>query len=162
MNTRISQFINIMLFALVAGVFWGTWLSLANSALSFGASTFLDVGKAMIANLAPTMPYFVILSLLSSLPVLYLQYRQKTKGGYFTLIGFLLMVTATITTLTINVPIDNEIKTWTISTIPANWREIWAHWAALHTFRTFVSLGALAFAVLGALFYQDSGKKQVA
>jgi len=153
MNTKIAQLINIMLFALVAGVFWGTWISLADSELNFGAGTFLDVGNAMIANLAPKMPYFVILSLLSSFPVLYFQYRQKTTGMYFTLIGFLLMLTATITTLTINVPIDNEIKTWTISTIPTNWRDIWAHWAALHTFRTFISLGALAFALIGALFF---------
>ena len=152
MKLKIALFINIMLFALVMGVFWGTWISLDPAHLTYGAATFLDVGNTMIANLAPTMPFFVIISLLSSLPVLYGQYRQKNKGFYFSLIGFLLMLTATITTLAVNVPIDNEIKTWTISTIPANWKEIWSHWAAYHTFRTFFSISALGFAVTGGLF----------
>ncbi len=47
---KIAQFINIFLFALVAGVFWGTWFSLSRSIASITSETFLEVGRTMIQN----------------------------------------------------------------------------------------------------------------
>lgn len=52
MKLKISQFINIMLIALVVGVFWGTWFSLSRSMASLSADVFLANGKAFIQNLA--------------------------------------------------------------------------------------------------------------
>jgi hypothetical protein len=49
------------------------------------------------------------------------------------------------------VPIDNKIKTWTESTLPANWKDMRSRWADFHTLRTFLSLGAVAAAVVAAL-----------
>jgi len=51
----------------------------------------------------------------------------------------------------VEVPIDNLIANWTEETLPANWQEIRARWAAFHTLRTFLSLGAVAAAVGAAL-----------
>ena len=63
----------------------------------------------------------------------------------------LLMIGVLVVTLAIEVPIDNQIKTWTTATLPADWQEIRARWSAFHTVRTFLSLGAVAAAVGGAL-----------
>jgi len=45
------------------------------------------------------------------------------------------------------VPIDKLIATWTETTLPSEWQQIRARWAAFHTLRTFVALGAVAAAV---------------
>ena len=42
------QFVSIMLYVLVAGVMWGTWLSLARSMTDYDDATFLTDGKHMI------------------------------------------------------------------------------------------------------------------
>ena len=41
---RILQLVSVMLFALVTGVFWGTWFSLGRSMDGITAATFLEVG----------------------------------------------------------------------------------------------------------------------
>ena len=48
---RALQFLTMLLFSLVTGVFWGTWFSLSRSMSSITPSTFLEVGRKMIANL---------------------------------------------------------------------------------------------------------------
>lgn len=53
---RLRLFVHLFLFALVAGVFWGTCFSLNRSMNSINASTFLEVGDTMIANLGGPMP----------------------------------------------------------------------------------------------------------
>jgi hypothetical protein len=45
------QFVTLLLFSLVAGVFWGTWFSLSRSMAAITPGTFLEVGRLMIGNL---------------------------------------------------------------------------------------------------------------
>jgi hypothetical protein len=52
---RIAYLVNILLYALVMGVFWGTWFSLSRSISSIAPDVFLDIGHTMIGNLARPM-----------------------------------------------------------------------------------------------------------
>jgi hypothetical protein len=47
-----TLFVSVMLYVLVAGVMWGTWLSLARTITDYDADTFLADGQHMIDNLA--------------------------------------------------------------------------------------------------------------
>ena len=58
--------------------------------------------------------------------------------------GSLLMVGALVATLTVEVPIDNQIKMWTLSTLPPNWQAMRDRWEFFHGFRTLLSILALA------------------
>jgi uncharacterized membrane protein len=152
MTLRIAQFINILLLALVAGVFWGTWFSLGRSITDIEPETFLAIGRIMIGNLALPMSILMPITFLSTLPVLFLLYRQKSMPAfYLTLCGLALFVVATAITLMVNVPIDNQIKQWTVQTLPSDWQTIRDRWEFYHTLRTFVSLGSLALIVGAAL-----------
>ncbi len=152
MKLRIAQFINILLLVLVAGVFWGTWFSLARSITAINPETFLAIGRIMIGNLALPMSILMPITFLSTLPVLFLLYRQKSMPAfYLTLCGLALFVAATAITLIVNVPIDNQIKQWTVQTLPSDWATIRDRWEFYHTLRTFVSLSSLALIVGAAL-----------
>jgi drug/metabolite transporter (DMT)-like permease len=72
MFIKLAHFLNIMLFALVAGVMWGTWLSLGRTMTEYDAPTFLADGKHMIANLATVMPVLMIATGVLSLVVVIL------------------------------------------------------------------------------------------
>jgi len=146
------QFVVIMLFVLVAGVMWGTWLSLGRTVNQYDATTFLADGKHMIDNLATIMAVLMIASLVTALALVVLLFRAHSMtAGWFSLLGLLLMTAVLIITLAVEVPIDDLIRTWTEQTLPPDWQEIRARWAAFHTLRTFVSLGAVAAAVGAAL-----------
>jgi uncharacterized membrane protein len=146
------QFVSIMLYVLVAGVMWGTWLSLARTMTKYDAATFLTDGKHMIENLAVIMAVLMISAVVIGLVALVLLFRSgSTVAGWLAVIGLLLMIAVMVITLAVEVPIDNLIANWTEATLPADWQEIRARWSAFHTVRTFLSLGAVAAAVGAAL-----------
>ena len=72
-------------------------------------------------------------------------------AGWLALAGLLLMIAVMAITLIVEVPIDNLIANWTEATLPSDWQEIRARWAAFHTLRTFLSLASVAAAVAAAL-----------
>jgi len=152
MFVKLAQFVTIMLYVLVAGVMWGTWLSLGRTMTRYDAATFLADGKHMIANLATIMAVFMISAAVVGLLATFLLFRHRsTAAGWLALGGLLLMVAVIVVTLSVEVPIDNKIKTWAVATLPPDWQDIRARWAAFHALRTFLSLAAVAAAVGAAL-----------
>jgi uncharacterized membrane protein len=150
MLVKLAQFLNIMLYALVAGVLWGTWLSLGRTMTRYDAATYLADGKHMIDNLATVMPVLMISTGVLGLVVVFLLFRRgSTIAAWLALAGLLLLVAVIAVTLSVEVPIDNKTKTWTPATLPSDWEDLRARWAAFHTLRTFLSLAGLA-AVVGA------------
>ena len=149
---KLVQFVSIMLYVLVAGVMWGTWLSLARTMTSYDAATFLADGQHMINNLATVMAVLMISAVLvGAVVVVLLFWSRSTVAAWLALAGLLLMIAVMAITLIVEVPIDNLIANWTEATLPSDWQQLRARWAAFHTLRTFLSLGAVAAAVAAAL-----------
>ena len=143
MLLKAAQFVSLVLVALVTGVFWGSWLGLSRSIQTFAPDTFLAIGQAMIGNLAPVMPFLVILAGLSQLVLLF-QLRSRGLSAFLpALIAFVMFVIAIAVTLLIEVPIDNQIRVWTPASLPADWTVIRDRWESFHVLRTFSSLGGL-------------------
>jgi uncharacterized membrane protein len=65
--------------------------------------------------------------------------------------GLLLFVAALLITLRVNVPIDNQIKQWTLATLPTNWEKTRDRWELYHSLRTLASLGGLGCVIASAL-----------
>ena len=152
MTTKLAQFLGIMLYVLVAGVMWGTWLSLGRTMTRYDAATFLADGKHMIANLAVVMAVLMITACLMGFAMVALLLRSGSRlAAGLALAGLLLMVGVLVVTLAVEVPLDNRIKTWTLATLPADWQGLRERWAIFHTVRTFLSLAAVAAAVAATL-----------
>ncbi len=144
MKIRTAQATTIVLFALVMGVFWGTWFSLSRTMNQLSAETFIAVGHQMIQNLGVPMAILLPLALLSALVTLALLWQGvRAAAVWWLLAGFLLMVAALAITLVVEVPIDNQIKAWTAATLPGDWRSIQSRWELFHTIRTFLSIAAV-------------------
>ena len=159
MKIRAAQATTIVLFALVMGVFWGTWFSLSRTMDRLSPETFLAVGHEMIRNLGVPMAILLPLALLSALVTLALQWPGgRTAAFWWMAAGFLLMVAALVITLAVEVPIDNRIETWTVATLPGDWRSIQARWELWHTIRTFLSIAAVAVATISATVQRDDAR----
>jgi uncharacterized membrane protein len=150
-KTRAAQATTIVLFALVMGVFWGTWFSLSRTMDQLSAETFVAVGHEMIQNLGVPMAILLPLALLSALVTLALLRRGRPAAFWWLLAGFLLMVAALVITLAVEVPIDNQIQTWTAATLPGDWRSIQSRWELFHTIRTFLSIAAVVAATISGV-----------
>jgi len=152
MTVKLTQLITLVLVALVAGVFWGPWLGLSRSIDSFTPATFLAIGRTMIGNLAPVMPVLMLLAAASQLALLVLLYRQRSTGFPTVAIGFALFLVALLVTLLVEVPIDNQLKSWTLASMPANWMDLRDKWERFHVIRTFSALVGMAMMIAATVF----------
>jgi uncharacterized membrane protein len=151
------QFVTLLLFSLVTGVFWGTWFSLSRSMAAITPATFLEVGRLMIANLGGPMSVLMPAAVLSAVALWVLLFRRRnTRAGLFAGAALALMVIAMMITLAVNVPIDRQIHSWTTATLPSDWNDIRDRWEFYHGLRTLVSLVALACLFASTLSTSES------
>jgi uncharacterized membrane protein len=95
-----------------------------------------------------TLLPLALLSALTSLALLWPQGRS-TRFWWLTT-ALLLMVTALVITLAIEVPIDQQIQHWTAATLPGDWRSLQTRWERWHTIRTFAAIAALVAVTISA------------
>jgi uncharacterized membrane protein len=146
------QLTSILLSAFVAGMFHGPWIALSRSMKTFTPEFFLAIVDRMNRNMAPVMTVLMPAALLSIIPVLLLSYRGQRKTFYMNAIAFALFIISLLVTVVIEVPIVEEIVTWTVSTIPNNWERLRDRWTRFHVIRVIAGLASLAFLVIGAIF----------
>jgi uncharacterized membrane protein len=151
MKLKAIEFCALMLAALVMGVFWGTWFTLTRSIHDFSAAEFIHIGKAIIANVAVPMSIIMPLTLLLQLIAALLVRNVNRWSFNLYSASFVLMVLTLIFTVAVEVPIDNQIKTWTEASVPSNWESLRLKWDHFHTLRTFASIASVAFFSWGVM-----------
>ena len=112
---------------------------------------FLTIGKEIMKNVAVPMSIIMPASILGLLILLISSWKTRSVYFYCIFTALILFIAALIITLTIEVPIDNQIAKWTVETIPAGWRKIRDKWEFYHTIRTFVSLTVVIFFMMALI-----------
>jgi uncharacterized membrane protein len=149
MKLKAVEFASLVLTSLVMGVFWGTWFTLTRTIHDFSSGEFIHIGKIIISNVAVPMSIIMPLTLLCLLLTVIFSYRKDRTSFYLYLVAFLLMIITLIITVGVEVPIDNQIKTWTEATVPSHWEALRIKWERFHSFRTFASIGSTVFLAWG-------------
>ncbi|MCD2421727.1 DUF1772 domain-containing protein [Niabella pedocola] len=146
---------SLILVMLVTGVFWGTWFTLTRSLETFPPDHFIRIGQTIIANVAFPMRILMPATLLVQL-LLGVSSRKQKPAIYFFAASFIFMIISLLITLIVEVPIDNQIKTWTPTTIPDNWTALRTTWKQFHFFRTLSSMLSFVLLALPVLFRHRS------
>src|SRR5271156_4992426 len=118
------QLLSIVRSAMVAGMFHGPWIALSRSMKTFAPDVFLAIVDRMNRNMAPVMTVLMPATLLSIIPVLLLSYHQQPWVFYLNAVAFALFVIALAVTVFVEVPIVEQIVTWSVSTLPDNWQQL--------------------------------------
>ncbi|MBB5062279.1 DUF1772 domain-containing protein [Granulicella mallensis] len=146
------ELISIVLLALMAGMFHGPWAALSRSMNTFTPEVFLAIVDRMNRNMAPVMTVLMPASLLSIVPVLLLSYHERPLTFALSATALVLFIVALLVTVLVEVPIVEEIATWTVSTLPADWQELRDRWLRFHLIRVIAGLASLVLLVVGAIF----------
>jgi uncharacterized membrane protein len=136
----------------MAGMFHGPWIALSRSMSSFAPEVFLAIVDRMNRNMAPVMTVLMPAALLSIIPVLFLSYQEHPLTFYLNAAAFALFIIALLVTVLIEVPIVEEIVTWTMATLPPNWQQVRDRWTRFHVIRVIAGLASLVLLVAGAVF----------
>jgi uncharacterized membrane protein len=146
------ELISIVLLALMAGMFHGPWAALSRSMSTFTPEVFLAIVDRMNRNMAPVMTVLMPASLLSIVPVLILSYHERPLTFVLSATALVLFIVALLVTILVEVPIIEEIATWTVSTLPADWQQLRDRWLRFHLIRVIAGLASLVLLVVGAIF----------
>jgi uncharacterized membrane protein len=147
-----AELLNILLSALVTGVFWGPWVGLTRSIAALSPPAFLAVGDRLNRNLGPLMTVLMPLALLSAVPTLALSFGTHPATFALTAAALALYLLALLVTVLIEVPIAHRVRSWTEPTLPADWQRQRDRWARVHVIRVASGITGLALLVAGALY----------
>jgi uncharacterized membrane protein len=133
---------------LVTGVFWGLYFAISRSYQVFTAGELAKVARTIVANLEVPMRNISLLCLaLLGLSIAF--YPDKNNWGFYSIIAsMLLIIGSLIITTAIEVPINNQVVTWTDDSKPADWEQLRSSWQYYNVIRTILAL--LSFALFTA------------
>jgi uncharacterized membrane protein len=142
------QFLAALLFAMVAGSVFGIWRGYDPT--TYAAATFLEMHQGAVRGLNTLLPALALVSILLTFALTWLS-RGKRAVFWLYLGALLLMVAGGVVTRFFNQPINAQVVTWTIGSLPADWADLRATWWKWHLIRTALSVGALALLLAGVI-----------
>ena len=99
------------------------------------------------------MPFWMTLSALLNLILLLPFEHLPAPAWHLVATAFAIQVLMILFSLVAPVPINNHIKTWTLSSLPLNWRVMEHRWNVYHWIRTLLLVAAFALLALGMAPY---------
>lgn len=145
----------IVLVGLVVGVYWGPWIALTRTIATFEPAVLLPLVARLSANLAPVMTVLMPLALLVVAAVVAV--AVAAFGHPVTLIlgavAFVLLALTLVVTMAVEVPIVKTIESWTVDTLPPDWRARRDRWVSFHLLRVIPGVVALALLATAAVTY---------
>ena len=148
MARSVVLFCALLFTALVAGGAFVIWIEYNPNGMS--AASYVDGMQHAIRVFTVPLPTTVILSLLFCAASAFLARRERP--------GFYLLVAATGSVLAValitvfgNIPINNQIKTWSIAAPPASWVKLSAQWWQFQTVRTIAAVCGMALLIVVVL-----------
>ena len=77
------------------------------------------------------------------------------SGFYLLVAASSCVLVAALVTAFGNIPINNQIKTWSIASPPSSWVELCAQWWQFQTARTIAAVCGLALLILAVLIRRE-------
>lgn len=152
MLLRLAELFSLLLTALLSGMYLAPWAALSRSMHTFTPEVFLAVVGRLNRNMAPVMTALLPLTLLSLLAVTLLAFGHAPLLAWTGLAALLLTALTLAVTMGIEVPIVQQIVTWTASSLPENWRQLRDRWGHFHLYRIVPAVLGLALLAVGVVF----------
>jgi hypothetical protein len=143
------RMVAILSSGLFAGILFGDRMGATFARPSLSPSSFLQFQRIQHVHFARMMPPLTLAAIASALGWL-IMVRAQWNSSQFSLVAMATgaMVLAAVLTFRVNIPINNQLMTWSVAAPPENMREIWNRWEKIHTIRTILWLSAFALEVI--------------
>ncbi len=157
MKQKIIIFCAVFFVAIGAGTAFVIWLDFRPVELtpSFYAEKMQHAIAAFTVPLPIVLMGGIIFTILSTIIL-----RKDRKSFYLLFSASICVIAALLITFFGNIPINNQIKTWNINSVPDDWKELEYKWWYIHTFRTIFQTAGLSLLILALLLrykFQNSG-----
>jgi uncharacterized membrane protein len=134
--------------ALVAGAAFAIWIDYNPAGMS--PAFYTETMQHAIRVFTVPLPTVVILGVFFTIASTVLA-RRESPEFYLLIVASVCIVAVALITAFGNIPINNQIKTWSITSPPSNWGELAQQWWRFQTVRTIAAIGGLSFLIIAAL-----------
>lgn len=146
---EIVRIVCIVCTGMLAGIYFGDRMGYTYARAKLNASSFIECQQIIHVHFVKFMPFMSIAAVLGSLAWIYLVRAQwETAGFWLIAIATCGILVAAVLTRKVNVPLNDQLMTWSITDPPTNLRELWAPWETVHSIRTFLATGAFVLQVI--------------
>jgi uncharacterized membrane protein len=134
---------------LYAGILLGDLAGPAQARPQLPASSFVQLQQIIHAHYVYIMPTLIFGTVIGSVAWL-VSIRSDRRGAEFLLLAGALagILFCVILTRSVNVPLNDQLVSWSIAAPPANVHDLWAPWEGAHRIRTVVAVVAFFLSVL--------------
>ena len=150
---KLVLFAAVLFVALVAGAAFAIWFDYNPKGMS--PAFYTEKMQHAIRIFTIPLPTVVILGVLFTGTSAFLA-RSERPSFYLLIVASVCIIAVALITRFGNIPINNQILTWSINSPPSNWAEFAQTWWQLQTLRTALAIGALAFLISAALAHRTT------
>jgi uncharacterized membrane protein len=129
---------------LLAGIFLGHRAGLHYALSELNPSSFVRLGQTMYAHNARFMPSLVFTAPASSVLWLVMVGSQwRTAEFWLVATSACGIVAIVAVSRAVNLPLNQQLMTWSVASPPPNPQQLWAPWERINTLRSVLATGAL-------------------
>jgi Domain of unknown function (DUF1772) len=151
-SLKVARLVNLVLAGMLAGNEFGTFAGIYPALDRITPMARMEALQGVYRRMGRIMPFYMLSTLASFLPVLALQRRPGSSAFRFTLAGLMCFVAMVVITRRGNLPINARIEELpTEETYFEEFRELRERWTRLHAARNVLNVAGLVFTSLGAL-----------
>ena len=153
---------NILLFAalfftaLLSGAAFVVWLMY--NPVGVSSTFYVEEMQHAIRVATVPLPIVVGLGVLFTVASTFLATRDR-PSFYFLVAASICVIGVALITVRGNVPINNQIMTWTINSPPVNWMEVAEKWWRFQCGRTILAIAGLIFLIVSVQVRRDMSQE---
>ena len=155
MVRKLISFGSLFFVALVAGAAFAIWIDYNPTGMS--PAFYAEKMQHAIRVFTVPLPTVVILGVLFTIISTILAQRDR-PGFYLLIAASVCIIAVALITAFGNIPINNQIMTWNVSSPPSNWGDLAQRWWRFQTVRTIAAVGGLAFLIIAVLTRRGSSR----
>jgi uncharacterized membrane protein len=134
---RIASVVAVLCSGLMAGLLFGDWLGPSFARAAMSASSFIQFQQIVHINYLRTLPALSTIAVAAPILWLIILRTRRDSAEFKILLGATVAIAVGYTiTFIFNVPVNNQLETWSAAAPPTNAREIWSQWEKAHVART--------------------------
>ena len=143
------QIVAILCSGLMAGLLFGDWLGTSFARARMSDSSFIELQQIVHVNYLRTLPALSSLAVIAPAVWLFMwrSHRGRVEFGLLLAAAIALVIGQAITFL-INVPINDQLESWSAANPPSNARQIWSRWETAHVVRTILWVGGFLLEII--------------
>jgi hypothetical protein len=150
---EIVQFFALLLYSLVMGIHFGSWLLEGPLRRTQSGPRFVEVHQGrdrVAARVVPILGQTALIFL--ALDVFFV--RTVPVAFALSLAGLLLFIGDSLVTVKVNTAINRTMQTWQASSLPADWKPLRDRWERFHSIRTLLIVPGFALFAASVVFFE--------